>query len=152
MATSFISKDGVHGFWVNDALVQIICWGFLNVIDNPSVESAAWTRTEFRKYIYHCSLGYFVGFTTLSLNKYIQTHENEKEFNSLIEDTKKFFSAKGDLIPAEEINAFQHDESTRRTWLHPFETKRAIKILEYIRKVANDIMPIRVDDSIDYSF
>lgn len=142
----------MHGFWINDALTQIICWGFLNVIDDPSFTGPAWMREEFGKYIYHCSLGLFVGFTTLSLKKYIQTEENIEQYNDLIVSTKSFFWAKGDFIPTEELTSFQTEKSTRTIWLEPFETKRAIKILDFIQDVVNDRITIKVSDEINYEF
>ena len=44
MATSFVSKDKLHGFWVNDALMQIIYWGFIKVIEDPSFDCPTWMK------------------------------------------------------------------------------------------------------------
>jgi hypothetical protein len=33
MASSFITKDEEHGFWINDALMQVACWGLVSAID-----------------------------------------------------------------------------------------------------------------------
>jgi hypothetical protein len=152
MSTSFISKDDMHGFWINDALTQIICWGFLGVIEDQSFHGPAWMREEFKKYINNCSLGLFVGFTTLSLKKYIQTEENVEQFNHLIASTKSFFLDKGDFISTEQLNSFQTEKSTRTIWIEPFETKRAIKILDFIEDVVNDRLTIKVSDEINYKF
>ena len=36
MASSFITIDNVHGFWISDSLMQVVCWGIINVIDEIS--------------------------------------------------------------------------------------------------------------------
>jgi hypothetical protein len=154
MATSFISKheDSVHGFWIKDSLMQIICWAFYNVIDDPLIKVPDWMDGEFKEYLYNCSQGLYVGFTTLNLGKYVLSDERVRQFNDLIESAKQYFLRKGDYINTDEINAFQKIAETKREWLSPFETARAIKILDYIEDVINDRITIKVNDTIDYEF
>ena len=58
-------------------------------------------KGEFREYIYNCSQGFFVGFTSLRLGEYILNQETLNEYNDLISKTKEFFLNNGNEIPKE---------------------------------------------------
>jgi hypothetical protein len=152
MATSFISKGGDHGFWVRDSLLQIVCWGFYNVLDNSAILLPDWMKGEYREYVYHCSQGLFIGFTTLRLEEYLVNPERIHQYNELIQYARDFFLNKGEYISEGEVNGFQMVADTRSNWTKPFETKRAMKILDYIEDVINDRISIKVSDKIDYDF
>jgi len=152
MGTSFISKDENHGFWIRDSLLQIICWAFYNVLNDPSIPLPDWMQTEYKDYLYDCSQGLFVGFTTLRLSEYLSDPENTRPYTELIQYARIYFFNKGEIIVEDEINEFQKNTETQRKWIAPFETKRALKILGYLEDVINDRITIKVGDKIDYEF
>ncbi|CAN5296715.1 hypothetical protein BH20BAC1_BH20BAC1_19630 [soil metagenome] len=130
MASSFITKDNVYGFWVKDSLMQVICWGIVNVIDNTfSDYKHYWLKNELREHIYNNSQGIFIGFMHLRLDEFLINQERKDLFNEVIYQTKEFFLAKGDYIPIKDLNEFQLIKEAKREWLSPLETKRMIKIL-----------------------
>ena len=137
MATSFITKDDVHGFWIKDSLIQVICWGMVNVIDNSADILPDWMDDEFRDYFFNTSQGLFVGFSNLSLDEYIVSKERAVQFTEIITKTKGFFLRKGDYISIDDLNDFQKVKETKRVWVLPLETARVIKILTYLEDVVH---------------
>lgn len=153
MASSFITKDNLYGFWVNDSLMQVICWGLVNIIDiTPSNDKNYWLKNEHRESIYDNSQGIFVGFMNLRLDEFLINQERKKLFQEIIFETKKFFLDKGNYISVKDLNNFQLINETKREWLSPLETKRLIKILNYLDDVVNDNIIIKDSDEIDYDF
>lgn len=151
MASSFITKDKVHGFWISDSLMQVVCWGIVNVIDGTFLNKESWLKDELREHIYNNSQGIFNGFMHLSLDEYLINHERKNLFNEIILDTKKFFLSKGDYIPIKDLNDFQLISETKHEWQSPLETERLIKILKYLEDVVNDKTTNKDSDSIDYA-
>ena len=153
MASSFITKDNLYGFWVNDSLMQVICWGLVNIIDiTPSNDKNYWLKNEHRESIYDNSQGIFVGFMNLRLDEFLINQERKKLFQEIIFETKKFFLDKGNYISIKDLNNFQLINETKREWLSPLETKRLIKILNYLDDVVNENIIIKDSDEIDYDF
>lgn len=153
MASSFITKDGLHGFWVNDSLLQVVCWGIVKVIDDlPDVKSNFWIKNDFRKHIYNCSQGIFIGFIDLHLDEFI-TNDNRKELmNSIIDNVNNYFFNKGEFIPIKELNDFQIIKETKRVWVSPLSTQRVLKIIFYLKNLVNDKIETKEDDAIEYDF
>ncbi|MDI9363587.1 MAG: hypothetical protein QM541_01455 [Flavobacterium sp.] len=153
MATSFITKDNVYGFWINDSLMQVICWGLVSIIDEvPPTGLNNWLKTDFREIINDNSQGIFSGFMNLRFDEFLINQERENLFKDILYKTKKFFLSKGDYIPTNELNDFQLVYETKREWLYPLDTKRLIKVLNFILNVVNENIYIKEDDDIDYGF
>jgi hypothetical protein len=153
MASSFITKDNIHGFWVNDSLMQVVCWGLVNVIDTtPSNDKNYWLKKEHREHIYDNSQGIFIGFMNLRLDDFLINQERKNIFKEIIFEAKKYFLHKGEYISAKDLNDFQLISESKREWLSPLETKRIIKILSYLNDVVNDKIIIKDSDEIDYEF
>jgi hypothetical protein len=152
MASSFITKDNIHGFWVNDALMQVVCWGIVNVIDEIPSNDSFWVKGEFREHIFDNSQGIFIGFMNLGLREYLINQERNNLFNEILFEVRCFFKKKGDFIPMNELNDFQLIEETKREWISPLETKRVIKILDYLDDTVNERITIKDNDKINYDF
>lgn len=153
MASSFITKDNIHGFWVDDAIMQVACWGIVNVIDNsPSLHKHYWLKTEFRECVYDNMQGIFVGFMDIHLDDFLITEERRNLLNEVVTGANFFFLNKGEFISTDELNSFQLIKETKREWIFPLETKRLIKLLDYIADVINDNISIRESDEINYEF
>jgi hypothetical protein len=151
MATSFITKDDTHGFWIPDSIMQVVCWGMMNAIDGHP-DFPPLVRNEFRKHLFDCSQGYFVGFMYLGFDDYFKNEGDMDVFKDVLVDTENFFRSKGESISVEELNAFQLEEHTRSTWVKPLETKRLINILDYLKDLADDKITTKSGDEINYSF
>jgi hypothetical protein len=154
MATSFISlsHDSPYGFWIHDALLQILCWGLGNVIDGLEDEDVQWAKGEYRAYLFYASQGYFVGFTTLRFDEHLVDDQRKNTFKKLLEKTKAFFTAKGEYLPVDELNAFQLEPNTRRTWVSDLKTSRILKVLDFTQMVVEGTITIKASDKIDYEF
>ena len=152
MATSFITMDEVHGFWIGDSLMQVVCWGLVNTIDNSKVPEEEWMKGEFREHIYNNSQGLFVGFMHLRLGEFLNSPSRKEAFKNCIERTKKFFFDKGEAIPIEELNDFQLIEETKAKWILPLEVTRVIKVLNYLEDMVDGKLTIKGSDKIDYKF
>ena len=153
MASSFITKDNIHGFWVNDSLMQVVCWGLVNVIDRtPSNDKNYWLNNEHREHIYDNSQGIFIGFMNLRLDEFLINLERTNLFKEIILEAKQYFLDKGEYISAKDLNDFQLIGETKREWLSPLETKRIIKILSYLDDVVSDKIIIKDSDEINYEF
>lgn len=153
MASSFITKDNVYGFWINDSLMQVVCWGLVKIIDTTSTnDENFWLKNQHREIIYNNSQGIFIGFMHLDLDEFLITEGQKKLFSDIIFKTKIFFISKGEYITTKDLNDFQSIPETKREWLSPLETKRIIKILNYLDDLINDKITIRASDVIDYEF
>jgi hypothetical protein len=152
MSTTFISFDSENGFWINDALTQVVCWGLVNVIDYNNNSDISWIRGEYREYLYNCSQGIFVGFTDLRLGDYLINDQRIASFKNLLKQTEDYFIAKGYSIPIDELNSFQLVKETKREWTSPLEVSRILKILEYLKNLVNRTLTIKAGDEIDYEF
>jgi len=152
MASSFITKDNVHGFWISDSLMQVVCWGIVNVIDEISSNNNLWLKKELREHSYNNSQGIFIGFMHLRLGEFLINQERKNLFNEIILKTKKFLSNKGEYIPIKDLNDFQLISETKHKWQSPLKTERVIKILNYLEDVVNDKITIKDSDEINYDF
>jgi|GEM_PF-5754541 len=129
MATSFISEDYVEGFWVQDELMQVVCWGIVSVIDKLDAAKGVWPNNGFRDYIYDNSQGIFVGFMNLSLEEYLINQNARLCFLKILKDTKSLFLAKGPVLNTYELNAFQLVKETKREWVKPLKVDLVIEVL-----------------------
>ncbi len=153
MASSFITKDNIHGFWIDDSLMQVVCWGIANVIDAiPSNVKNYWLTNDCRERIYDNSQGIFIGFMNLGLDDFLINQERKNLFSEILYRTKEFILARGDYISVDDLNDFQLISEVKREWISPLETKRIIKVLSYIDDVVNDKITSEDIDEIDYDF
>jgi hypothetical protein len=153
MASSFITKDDTQGFWIQDDLMQVVCWGLVNVIDAlHSNDSNQWLKVDIREHMYDNSQGLFVGFMNLRLAEYLTDQERTRSFLSIIEKTKQFFCSCGDYISPDDLNSFQKISETRHIWITPLATERVIKILQYLDDLINEKIKTKDSDAIDYHF
>ncbi len=153
MASSFITKDGVHGFWVNDSLLQVVCWGIVKVLDNlPDIKNNYWIKNDFRNHIYNCSQGIFIGFIDLHLDEFITNEVRKEMMNSIIDEVNKDFLMKGEFISIKELNNFQLIKETRREWITPLPTERILKVIFYLKNLINGKIKTKEDDDIEYDF
>ena len=147
MASSFITMDDTHGFWIRDSLMQVVCWGLVIVIDEIP-DDDFWAKGTFREHIFNNSQGIFVGFMHLLLDEYLITQKRKIDFCQIILNTKRFFLNKGDFIAIKELNDFQMIRDTKATWQSPLETSRVIKILSFLQDVVNN----EIGDEKEYEF
>jgi hypothetical protein len=142
MASSFITIDEIHGIWIDDHLMQVVCWGIVKTIDKkvPLLER------NFRNHLYDISQGLFVGFIDLRLNEYLNDSAKISEFEECLEATKNSFTDKGEFMSMIELNAFQVNPETKREWLQPLRTARVIKILEYLQDLIKGRIKSKASD------
>lgn len=134
MATSFITRDGKHGFWIQDHLMQVVCWGILIGFDkNPEYKQNF--DQEFLETIYSNSQGFFIGFMHLRLEDFVYSEERERDFLFILTQAKSFFSSRGDYLSIGELNSFQVHSDTRREWVKPLETRKVIGVLDVLIKI-----------------
>lgn len=152
MATSFITKDKIHGFWIHDSLMQVACWGIVSVIDMNSLDSESWLKENLREHIFNNSQGIFVGFMHLELEEFLIKPERIQLFNEILDKTKSLFLSKGEGIPLHELNSFQKIQETAHRWISPLPTQRVVKVLTWLEDVVNDNILIKASDEIDYQF
>lgn len=150
MSSSFITKDRIHGFWINDSLMQVACWGLVNVIDQRSTREN-W-MDEFRDHLYNNSQGVFVGFMHLRLGDFLINDHRKQAVVDLVKETEKFFLKKGEYLDKDELNAFQIVTETKALWLSSLETKRMIKILDCLIDLVQDNVYTKAGDEINYDF
>lgn len=152
MATSFITMNDVNGFWVDDGLMQVACWGIVCAIDNSKTNNIEWMKNGFREHIFNNSQGMFVGFMHLSLDEYLTSESHFSSFIECIAYARKIFLGFGDLIPAEWANNFQLIDNTRREWLKPIETIAVIKLLNSLELVVKGEYKLKAIDTNGYEF
>jgi uncharacterized protein YutD len=119
-------------------------------MDKPPFNNVFWVKGEFREHTFNNSQGIFIGFMHLRLEKFLVDQERKMLFDEILVEAKNFFSNMGDLVSVEDLNAFQLVKETKRTWLEPLETKRVIKILDYLELVVND--NLKNKGEINYGF
>lgn len=152
MATSFITMNDVNGFWIDDGLMQVVCWGIVCTIDNDYLTNGEWMKDNFREHIFNNSQGIFVGFMHLKLDDFLTSDYRISSFVECIERTKKMFLRFGDLIPVEWLNNFQLIDSTRREWVSPLQTKVVIKVLNSLELVVKGEFELKDIDTTGYEF
>jgi hypothetical protein len=153
MASSFITKNNLHGFWIDDSIMQVVCWGLVKAIDIvPLNDHNYWLKKEQREIIYDNSQGIFIGFMNIHLDEFLINQERKNHFLEIIFETKNIFLKKGEYISIKELNDFQLIKVTSRKWLSSLETKRLVKILNFLEDVVNDKITFKVSDEINYDF
>jgi hypothetical protein len=150
MSSSFITIDNEHGFWIDDAFMQIACWGLVEVIDKDS--EFVLMKGNFRDHLFDNSQGIFVGFMHLDLETYLVDQVHIETFKKCIDKTKFFFLNKGDSLSTEELNSFQLNEQTKAEWTLPLKTKRIIKVLGFLEALVDGRLKYTGKDHIKYDF
>jgi hypothetical protein len=153
MASSYITKDNVYGFWVDDSLMQVVCWGLVHAIDlTSSMDNKHWLKNEYREVVFDNSQGIFIGFMNLRLDEFLINQERKNDLKEIISETINFFLNKGEYISVEDLNSFQLINETKREWVSPLATKQLIEILNYLDELIDDKIYIKDSDEIDYAF
>ena len=139
MASSFIKWEigDTDGFWVKDSLMQVVCWGMINVIDRFDSNDDDWLKIDAREHFYNVSQGIFVGFISLNLDEYLISRERINTFNKIIDETRLLFQGIGEYIDVDTLNDFQKIKETRAVWFSPLETELLIRVLICISAIVN---------------
>lgn len=147
MASSFITKDNIYGFWLHDSLIQVVSWVMVNVVDQNFLKDRPWLR-EFRDDLFNNSQGMFVGFMSLRLNDFIITPERKQLYADIINEAKKFVRERGNFFSPDDLNSFQLIQDTKHEWTSTLPTKEVIKIFEIIEDLINDKLSTTANDTL----
>lgn len=153
MASSFISKDDVHGFWIYDDIFQVVCRYIELVIIKffPEMTGDEWID-NLLELLDKNAKGLFHSYMHLNLDEFITNDIKRDIFNSFLEEAKVYISKKGEFIPLTELTVFYKEGKIDYEWKTPIKAERLIKVLNYLQDVVNDKIKIKVGDKIDYSF
>jgi len=156
MATSFITKDNKHGFWIHDSVFGLVCMLLHDVIEiDFKGESEEWVK-DIQILLDYNAKGYFHSFMHLKLDELLNDEKRKKKFTAICEKTKKYIRTKYDhYIPSDELTSWYTNGKISYNLgkgNYQFETNRLIKTLNYLEDVVNDKTTILVDDKIDYHF
>lgn len=143
MPRSFICFDNKNmssndkGFWINDHLLQIVCWYIVETIDRQSQIKEIWLKKDLRDHFYNNAIGMFNGFMHLNFSEYLANNDQKKIFDNILIDTKKLVFQKGEAISINELNQIERnkDIELRSEWQSPFETARIIKIIDALEQL-----------------
>lgn len=152
MASSFITKDSKHGFWIHDSIFQVVSRLIYRVIEKEYInETDSWIG-EIQSLLDKNAKGIFHSYMHLNLDKLLSENDRVKKMTNICESTKGHVAQYGQHISSVELGEWFRSGEIGYQWNHPIETDRIVKVIQYLEDVINDKITIQVSDRVDYEF
>lgn len=152
MASSFITKDNKYGFWIYDNILQVVCKLLSSVIKNFNQDKLTQWEKELGLLLELNAKGFFPSYMHLNLEEFLTTNERIALFINYCDITQKLAIEYGQFIELVELKTWYNKSAIGHEWRSPIEVQRLIKVLDYLKALANDKITIKVNDKIDYEF
>lgn len=152
MASSFITKDNKHGFWIYDNLFQITCRLLCIVIEkNFITKSEDWVK-KLHLLLDKNAKGFFHSYMHLDLDEFVINDFRKSFINQIIGITKEYIEDNGECITIDQLRSWHESGEIEYEWSSPIGKDRLKKILTFLGDVVNDKISIMVGDEINYDF
>jgi hypothetical protein len=153
MASSFISKDNIYGFWVNDSIFQVVCRFLFIVISKQKSknEKEIWVD-ELLKLLDNNAKGFYHSYMHLDFDDILKSDIIKNKFKEFCILTQNELFEMGEFISNNDLILWYNREEIGYKWVSPLGTKRIIKVIDYLQDIINNDINYKVSDEVNYDF